>query len=276
MSVGICALCAKQRPLRESHLLPRAAYRLARDTTGSVLPSPDPLQISVEGAVQTSSQVTCELLCGGCEQLFNRNGEQEVMRECCRSSTSFRLRDKLKSDAAIVQTSTWACFAGSNLQRVRLESYRYFAMSVLWRASVGRWPGDYGRKSRRHCLGSTYEQAARQYLLGTAAFPSNMRLFIFVAIDADPIRLFSFPLSHNLGGSHVHWFQLFGLEFRMFVGKVMDPEVEALSTQLPSNEDTVFVLGAQADNPSLRKVGEIVRNSPSKGRLRKIKPTWPS
>ncbi len=60
-----CALCLQNRELRDSHLVPKALYRLARALNR---PSkPDPVLLTSSGRKQTSFRASQYLLCADCE-----------------------------------------------------------------------------------------------------------------------------------------------------------------------------------------------------------------
>src|SRR5262245_63849308 len=80
-AVGVCALCRRQRELRDSHLLPAAIYKLLRDPQR---PNPNPVMVTRKLAGTTSWQVKARLLCDECEQQFSRKGERYVLAQCAR------------------------------------------------------------------------------------------------------------------------------------------------------------------------------------------------
>ena len=94
MLIDKCKLCVNVRELHDSHLLPRAFYKLAREPESG---APNPVLITARGARFSGDQVSDFLLCSACEQTFNRSGENWVQKNCYRSETRFTVRDSLRS-----------------------------------------------------------------------------------------------------------------------------------------------------------------------------------
>src|ERR1700731_2856628 len=92
--VGVCALCLRTRELCDSHLVPKALYRVARAAENRS--HPDPVLLTSKVRRQTSLQATQYLLCAECEKRFDQNGEGWVMRHCYRGRDRFRLRELLR------------------------------------------------------------------------------------------------------------------------------------------------------------------------------------
>jgi hypothetical protein len=72
-NVGRCGLCQEVRALRESHLLPKALYKLARDPSRA---NPNPVLLAAGRASATSRQIADRFLCDDCEQRFSDRGER--------------------------------------------------------------------------------------------------------------------------------------------------------------------------------------------------------
>ncbi len=77
MKPGKCKLCLLHKPLCDSHLMPRALYRMARGkgTRGNQ----DPYVVRRTENKPSSHQVTDYVFCSDCEQRLNKNGEKYVM-----------------------------------------------------------------------------------------------------------------------------------------------------------------------------------------------------
>src|ERR1035438_8891871 len=63
--IGSCALCKEIGVLRNSHLVPKALFRLARASYSRN--NPNPVLLTSVGRQQTSFQACQFLLCGACE-----------------------------------------------------------------------------------------------------------------------------------------------------------------------------------------------------------------
>jgi hypothetical protein len=81
MPIGICKLCLQSKQLQDSHLVPRAMYNYVRTPTQR---NPNPVVVGRNITATTSKQVSDYVLCSDCEQLFNRNGENWMLRPALR------------------------------------------------------------------------------------------------------------------------------------------------------------------------------------------------
>jgi hypothetical protein len=73
MKHGRCKLCLQEKPLRKSHFIGKALYRIAGRRGGPVVTTP-----AIFFGI--SDQLRDYLLCGDCEHRFTTNGEDYVMR----------------------------------------------------------------------------------------------------------------------------------------------------------------------------------------------------
>jgi hypothetical protein len=144
-------------------------------------------------------EVKAYLLCGECEEKFNRNGESEVLRWVAPKAPrkgSFPLLEKLKSAQILFAGPDLTLYAGPSVG-ISTDKFAYFAISVLWRAAVHRWTLPDGTLTTRHELG-VYEEQIRRFLMGESPFPSEAVVVVTVCTD---------PLSRG------HWFHpTFGME----------------------------------------------------------------
>jgi len=73
MRIGTCGLCLSEAELQDSHLLPKALFKIisaAARAEGAT--NPHPVLVTPEIAIQTSAQVTDHFLCADCEDRLNR------------------------------------------------------------------------------------------------------------------------------------------------------------------------------------------------------------
>lgn len=211
-----CGLCLQNKPLRESHLLPRSVYSVLRNLYGSS--SGVVSASSTDGsAILTDKHVKSKFLCDECEQMLNRNGEDTVMREYKRSPNNFKLLDKLEQHKprTIHEEQYW--YHAAVLNDVDSESYLYFASSVFWKASSRKW----GRMADiyRYALGREYTDQFRQYLMGLSEFPEKACLAVYVNSKRGPQDFAQFPSFEKREGYHAHSFQIPGIKFVMVVGQ---------------------------------------------------------
>src|SRR5579863_4191438 len=114
---GPCALCREERLLCDSHLLPKAIYRLMRDPD---LKNPNPVHVVRDGAaVATSKQITDYLLCEECEQQFRRCGEDWAMAQCYREG-SFKLRESLRATTPLSANPNIQVYRGTDIPGTEL------------------------------------------------------------------------------------------------------------------------------------------------------------
>ncbi len=203
--------------------MPAAIYKLARDDD---LKDPNPILFSGGRAWTSSEQVQMPFLCADCEQMFGAGGERYVLSQCCRPE-GFALRDGLKGRSPVLADDQIAVF-DLEVGDENLEHITYFAASVFWRASAGRWKGDTG-PLELISLGTKYEDEFGSYLLGKQSFPGSSILVLLICSEDKPFRGASFPVSDRSSGCFKHWFYMPGLMFTMFVGNRKPEQMRAVS-----------------------------------------------
>jgi len=104
--VGQCGLCQERRELRESHLLPAALYRLARDPSRT---NPNPVTVAGKRTSTTSRQIADHFLCIECEGRFSNGGERYVLAQCARPSGDFKVRELLEKATPYHGRATVSC-----------------------------------------------------------------------------------------------------------------------------------------------------------------------
>jgi hypothetical protein len=165
--------------------MPAALYKRARNRDSR---NPHPLFYCANGERQTSRQARKHLLCSSCEQRFHQRGEDWTLRHAAKTPTDFPLRDLLLAHEAIMLDEDVYCFATDSIHEVDADALGYFALSVVWRASVCDWNID-GVDIPRLCLGPFQEQI-RRYLLGESALPNDLAL---CAVACSQVEVYSGP-----------------------------------------------------------------------------------
>lgn len=209
-TVGTCPLCLTPNvALIESHVMPAWAYKRVR-ADGSA--EPNPVKITPEVAVQTSKQVKQPLLCRPCDGVLLGPNDDLVSRLVVQKDLSAPFLQQLGTTVERAGVSWRLALPGS----LDLAAICYFGSSVIWRASISRVVPN--------CQLGPYAEAFRQYLLGTAQFPSSAACLVFFH-DNPPEntpytldRLFTMPISTRQDGFHQHEFMVCGLHYRLFVG----------------------------------------------------------
>jgi len=168
MPRGICKLCLLAKDLQDSHLIPAAMYKYIRSPSKR---NPNPVVVGRKVTATTSKQVTDYLLCAECEDLFNKNGENGTLKWVW-NGKRFPLGDRLAVAHQHYTFSNFLAFSGSAMG-VNTDELGYFALSVIWRATVHQWDTSFGGKTRLLSLGAV-EGPVRQYLHGDAAFPVDV------------------------------------------------------------------------------------------------------
>lgn len=163
-----------------------------------------------------STQLKRYLLCSGCEDRFNKNGETWVLKHCFRGGpmNRFRLRDLLIGATPISSNpagDVLRTVADPEIQRDKLE---YFAASVFWRGAISDWPWQ-GQTVPRMPLESPLRLAFGDYLLGKTTFPRTCSLLVYVAGDITPPLAMHPPQSGNSAGLVECRFSIPGLRFSL-------------------------------------------------------------
>jgi hypothetical protein len=177
MQRGTCKLCLSSADLQGSHFLPKAIYKTLRTPSET---NPNPVVMTPKISSLSSKQMKDYVLCRSCEQRFSKNGESWVMKHICREG-KFPLLDLLRKVKPDVVKEGWEAYACAGRSDIDADSLAYFALSVLWRASVHGW-AILGARIPRISVGP-YLEPIRRFLLGTAGFPPGVVVFVTAATD---------------------------------------------------------------------------------------------
>ena len=183
--------------------------------------NPNPVASGDDYLYPTSRQLSKDLLCGDCEDLFSKRGESWVMAKCSRGAEGFALREFLLTAEPCATHKNMRAYDASLIPEMDCDKLIFFAMSVFWRAGATTWP--YGRKSIHIDLGSFLEPIGL-FLLG-GAFPEKMLLDVEVSSWKD-YRIsdrIALPESTNQQGFWSHHFMIPGLTFVLCVGSKIPP-----------------------------------------------------
>src|SRR5688572_5284560 len=110
MPLGTCKLCLREGvELLDSHLLPKAGYRLLREGPG-VAPV-----VLREVMIMKDEQVRDYVFCASCEDLFNKNGETWVLQHCHREDKqAFALHNLLLATPAFIHDEEVTVYTTAN------------------------------------------------------------------------------------------------------------------------------------------------------------------
>ena len=200
--------------LQESHLMPAALYKLARDPARK---NPNPVMVTGGRASATSRQIADRFLCVDCEGRFSDGGERYVLGQCARPSGDFKVRELVEQATPLCKGPQFRVYDVAGVLGSRTDDYLYFAASVFWRAAARAWLAA-GTLRERFSLGDAYQEQFRLYLLGRAGFPANGRLLVHIwsdrAIDFTTIA----PCTSRVDGERRHKFCIPGITFILFLG----------------------------------------------------------
>lgn len=264
-----CRLCQSEAKLINSHLIPKAAYKFARDSPAEGGDPPVKIDTREGSANYTEKQVTNFLLCANCEDLFSKNGEK-AMGRLWATHTDFPLLDLLARDAHIVTGERFSVYDPRKIDKAIRDALFYFAVSIFWRAHVWDW----GRQtdSYRQALGTKYEFAFRQFLLGNAGLPS-VKLMLILNDSSTLNGFISMPYAGKTNSCYIHNFDLLGIKFSLVVGGHPPAALEAAFAQF--NSDIIFLSSDFESSPDFLQIARTIQRAVSpKGRLALMEPDF--
>jgi hypothetical protein len=157
----------------------------------------------------TSKQITDYVLCRDCEDLFNRNGENWMLKQVW-NGRRFPLGDRLRLALPLYPLKEALVFSGAAIG-VDTDRLGYFALSVIWRAGVHQW-----EQSRPALELGSIQEPIRQFLIGGAPLPSEIAVLTTVCTDPYS-RVFYMP-SQTTGMPVTSFGMLtLGVHFMVFV-----------------------------------------------------------
>ncbi|WP_437950852.1 hypothetical protein WME98_08660 [Sorangium sp. So ce296] len=252
---GKCKLCLTIQDLRDSHIMPRWTYRrLYKSAPPTTSGNQAPVQVHDGTALITSTQISEYLLCTSCEQRFSKV-EGAVANVALQPDDTFPALKQV----TLLQGDPDG-FRVADGRQIPAD-LGFFALSVLWRASVSsHYP--------KIDLGERYNGEFRNYLYGTAGLPSNVRVMIELLdvqggtgprID----RLVIHPEGQRQDGYHVYQFAIFGFFYFIVVGAKRPGIVDQFC--FPRTHRILLSDGARV----LRSVAKAATNATPKGILAK-------
>jgi hypothetical protein len=212
-----CRLCSMNKPLCDSHLLPKAEYKRLTSPKHAA-----PVLLYDGKAQETNRQVSRKLLCRDCETLFEKHGETPVLKVNHHPDGKFCLRDAIEQLNPVRVIGSKGHFSASQLApSFDIDAFRYFAVSVFWRGSVVSWPME-ATRTYTGSIKAGDELALRRYLLGQGLLPGDIAFRIQVDTGRPGVRVMHSPTftetQDAYGFSSRHTFVIPGLRFHMFVG----------------------------------------------------------
>jgi hypothetical protein len=267
MGVDVCRLCRRTRELQQSHFLPRAVYRRLRNPRADVK---DPIWMNAEIALLTSRQTKDYLLCGECEDLFNRNGERYVAQQMC-NKTRFPLLERLHVSPVFDFSLNEGVYSGPAVG-VDTDKLAYFAVSVIWRGAAHDWPSPSGCRHKRIDLRG-FEEPLRKYLLGEGGLPSEATVIVTVARDHKSQCTAYEPSEADGPSRGAYGFLVCGIHFYVFLGAAIPTQMRE-SSCVNSRRQLIFLQDIERHTDMA--MGKLARTARLVGRLSELNCVPPS
>lgn len=158
------------------------------------------------------------MLCHECEQLFDRNGESEVLRAIApKSMKRFPLHERMRLAFPRDSDPSVSRFAGYEFG-LDMDKFAYFTLSVVWRGTVGQWIKPDGTLTLALVLGG-FEEPIRRYLLGETPFPPDTAVIIIVCSDDESRKAWHLPAPFMESNCLNFRFLARGVCFRAMMGR---------------------------------------------------------
>ncbi len=109
-----------------------------------------------------------------------------------------------------------------------IEQIGYLGLSVLWKSAAHSWKNRNGTMPSIN-LGSLYQEQVRQYLLKTGPFPEHGAMVVQASDENNRlIAVIGSPVSRRWPSHHLHWIDLCGVRFNLFIGARMPQQLKEL------------------------------------------------
>ena len=258
-----CGLCKFEKELMKSHLIPNAMYRILMQ---DIYPNKKVNDLVYEDyingtAFTTSNQITAYFLCNDCEQLFNINGEKLIAESCFKGSIGFAILDQLNQTKPIYSNKVTHIFKCENVKD--WEKYLYFAVSIIWRASEGRWADK--RIKTENSLDKKTEEAFRNFILQKNLNLKNILLLIYVDSEPKEKNICIEPPKFDYTDKEIlkYRFTIPGIMFELHI-KEVNENAKVLFCKRPFETSPTFKSMAQKINKlelKGKKINEIKRKT---------------
>jgi len=228
-----CELCGEYSILKKSHLMPKSIYKAITRTFHPHDSAPVWASISKQSAYYSNSQITKRLLCGACEDRFNKQGEKYVVEKCMKNAQTFELKRILDSSSPSIHLNGSSYFDPNDIPILNSDKFMYFVASIVWRVTAADWGND-DIANLNNTLPDEFKEPLQHYLLKTAEFPKNIYITVCVDDDADPVPIMSLPSGDIEENMHLSFF-IPGIKFNVFFGEEADQELSSNLCKLGIN-----------------------------------------
>jgi hypothetical protein len=148
----------------------------------------------------------------------------------------------------------------------KIGHYLYFAASIFWRAAAHPWKVE-TQSVGPIALDLTYLEAFRRFLVGTAIFPREARVYVFVSCETRPYLSATVPATDlNSPGSH-YKFYIPGLCFVLFLEK--DAVQQQHAYALNGSAWSYMWISPWQDDSLFQSAMNLVKASQPSGSLRR-------
>lgn len=254
---GRCKLCLSDAEIQDSHLLPKAAYRILQKSDGQA-----PVVFKRTVSVHSNEQIRDYVLCTNCEQRFSNNGERWVMEHCFRNEKGFRLKELVESSKPLVEAPI-RVYSVAGIPEVNVDKLTYFATSILWRASVHHWKS--GKDPVGQLYLGRYTADLRRYLLDETALPKNIVMLISLIPEPKLWLAAGPPYGFRINDFWEYRLPFLGISFTMLLGARIDSIIRPLCSYR-SAERFIFT-GDKVTQMVTRDFGLLISNSRPVGSL---------
>ncbi|HHD2705486.1 TPA: hypothetical protein ACN01Y_003129 [Klebsiella pneumoniae] len=228
-----CELCKKAAILKNSHLMPKSLYKIITRTFSPYDSAPVWASNSQKSIYFSNAQITKKLLCGICEDRFNKHGEKYVIEKCLKNEYTFELKKMLDSSIPSIHVNGSSYFSPNDIHKLNSEKFMYFVASIVWRVATTNWSND-DIANLNGSLPDEYNESLRNYLLKKTEFPKNIYITVCIDSDTDPVPIMSLPSGDIINNMHVSFF-IPGIKFNIFFGEKVDQTLSAILNKLDIN-----------------------------------------
>ncbi|EPK8416802.1 TPA: hypothetical protein ACX387_004747 [Klebsiella pneumoniae] len=228
-----CELCGKYAVLKNSHLMPKSLYKVITRTFHPYDSAPIWASKSQKSSYYSNSQITKKLLCGVCEDRFNKYGEKYVVEKCMKNPQTFELKRVLDSSTPSIHVNGFSYFNPKDILKFNSEKFMYFAASIAWRVTATNWGND-DIANLNNALPKEFKESLQNYLLKNVESPSNIYITVCVDNDVEPVPIMSLP-SGDIEKNMCMSFFIPGIKFNIFFGAEADQELSSSLNKLGIN-----------------------------------------
>lgn len=261
-----CGLCGEFSKLKKSHLMPKSLYRIITRMYSPHDPAPVWISEGQKSAYYSSTQITKRLLCGACEDRFNKYGEKYVTGMCRINVETFELKRLLDGSSPSINVNGSSYFAPKDIPKLKSDKFMYFILSIVWRATAVDW-GHHDMPNLSNTLKDEFKIALQNYLLHKEEFPKDIYISVCVDDDENPIPTMTLPTGSIVERMRLSFF-IPGIKFNICFGAEADPE---LSYNLRRREiNMIFMYRSFRESDDYQQIKALVGSgSSAKGKLAK-------